>query len=237
MNDGAFTRHVAERLFFTRADLELSLEKAFFEPVEGLIPRDRARYMVAISAIVKFLQANGTPHHLTLELQELELALMELDEGRTRPMLKAASKKRGRPPDSGDIWQARAMASIALQILVEARVDKGEALDRIDQHFGFLGDILLSSHVGTFRGALGKWHQDFVARFGCEARAQDFFDHRAHLISAVCAGINTNDPELVAVDIMRAASLTALRAADADAIDRINKRLSKLTVRKTKSTH
>ena len=228
----AFTRDVAKRHFLTKADLILTLEKAFFLPDDDFIPRDRRRYFVALFALVKYMRANDFPNAVVGEFIEMAQALAELDEGRPREWLKPAKARRGRKVDPGDVWQGRALVSIALDILINAaRMDKSEAIELLDKHYDFLGDALLSTATGTFSGALAKWHQDFVARYGCEARAQETFDQRDGLIDSIRLRELTDDPQAIAIQVLNLATLESARAATPAAIERFKRRISR-----TKST-
>jgi hypothetical protein len=228
LRNRAFTRDVTKHYFRTKANLILTLEKAFFLPDEDFIPRDRKRYFVALAALIEYMRAHDFPNAVVGEFIEMAQALAELDEGRSREWLKPSKSRRGRKVDPGDVWQGRALVSIALDVLiVDARMDKGEAVDLLDKHFGFLGDALLSTAAGTFSGAMAKWHQDFVARYGCEARAQETFDRRDSLIETISLDAQTADPHAIAIQLLNLATLEAARASTPAAIERFKKRLAR----------
>lgn len=231
--DRRWTEHVAREHYWHLSDLALSLERAFFTPVDGMIPRARERYIIALGALTKYLNTTSIKPGVTREIQELIFALMELEDGRVREMLKP-KKSGGRNRDPGDIWQARAYLAIAVESLIDARVEKGGALDRIIGGFGYLEDLLLSTGNGTFRGALAKWHQDFVARVGCEERAQETFNRREDIIFETRCRLNTNDPDLIAADICYWAAMSAIRAMNSRAYDRAKVNLGRRLPAQTK---
>lgn len=223
----SFLREIAHQHLVSKTDLVMGLERAFFLKQDGVLPRDRKRYFVALANIANFMKVNRFPAPVIGELLELAFALLELDDGRTREMLKATNTgKKGRKHDPGDIWQARALFAIGLDVMINhARIDKSEAVEYVAKHCDIIGECALSADMGTFKGALAKWHQDFTARYGCEARAQETFDNRESLIDATRRDADSDEPIIVAGSILALATMMAGRAATPAAVERIKKRL------------
>lgn len=227
--DKAFLLDVVTKRYTAAAALDLDLQRAFFSEIEGVAPRDRRRYVFALVAIAKHMQAIGLPADIAAELLELSSALLDLDEGRVRPMLERnVPGGKGRPPDSRDVWSVRVLLAIAVELLVQndgERRLKKTAVSKVALRLGPLGDVLLSGTKGTFSGALAKWHQDLTSRVGCPVDAQRSFDTRQDLIDSYRRQYGQLSDAEVAEHILSFALLQASRTVDADTMTKLAQKL------------
>ena len=124
--------------------------------------RDRKRYVQALFALADFMNHAGFARGTVDNLNELGLALWELERGTVRHFL-APKKSRNRPIDPGDIWLARAYVAAALDLAIRDGETAQNASEHVERAFGFMQPIL-SPTSDDFAGTVRKWRTDFFGR-------------------------------------------------------------------------
>jgi hypothetical protein len=99
--------------------LAAKLDVAFCTITAELSPQEeRRRYILAIQAIIEFLDAFNFPMEHTLSLAALMARFSDLDRG-SRPALFIPEQTATRPPDLSTLWIKRALVCIILNLFVE----------------------------------------------------------------------------------------------------------------------
>jgi hypothetical protein len=153
----------------TRRAIELeALIEAFSKEISEILyvrpssaPRSRERYSAALFRLIQFMQAAGFSQGVTGELIEFVAALDELDTGMVRHFLKP-SQVWQRAVDPSDVWAARAMVAIAVDLAMEAGDKRKSVAREIARQHPLLGP-LLQGRAKSFAGAIESWHRCFVA--------------------------------------------------------------------------
>lgn len=225
---GAFAENVARRHFEDLAEVQLGLEQALFSDIsEQKPPRDRTRMVQAMEVIFLHFAKQNIPPFLVHELMRFTSSLSDLDRGTVHYSL-APRKVRHRPMLSGDLWEARAHVALAVDIMVGGLMLKKQALAIIDKDYGFLADTLAGG-ASKFGALVGKWHQELVSGICADVGAQTFFAGRQRYIDFLANQLGTKDPNSLAQNVLKHATLLSARTADSAAITKAAARVRRQT--------
>jgi hypothetical protein len=100
------------------------------------------RYIAALMRIADFAHDTGIGKQIASSLLELAMAISELEDGITNPVLEARKLKH-RAPDSGFIWIERARLVYAYELFLASGLRSSAAIKRI-QECGNAFDQLLA---------------------------------------------------------------------------------------------
>jgi hypothetical protein len=75
---------------------------------------ERARYVMALTAVAKFLDTFGDAKFIADRFAELASALQDLNAGIRRPLF-GTFKKSGNPDAASNVWRGRANVAIAVE--------------------------------------------------------------------------------------------------------------------------
>ena len=133
-----------------------SLEEAFdSNRKRDSLKYERARYVHALRAISDFLRTNNAPLHYSKRLHRLGVALGDLNEGRTDPLLTPSPTGGVNPGFTTDEWLGRANAALGMAVLAAAgrtRKQAAKAAERVTKMA--MGELI--SSYDQFRSARNK---------------------------------------------------------------------------------
>jgi hypothetical protein len=139
------------------ADLDKVLEGYFSKSIDD----KRRSLVIAVSATADLLNALGQDDYAAA-MAELALAMNDLESGRVDPLL-TKTRKKGRAGSASRIWMARAAASIALDLLVEAGLPLEKAAGEIAKNQKWFRHLRETSRTGEqpkLSVAIENWRED-----------------------------------------------------------------------------
>jgi hypothetical protein len=169
MSTGNLTSAVVELIAGLREAFDYTGEPDK-EPAET-----RARFSIALKKIGLFLEDVPTIHDFAKEFLTLATALDDLNQGTVHPLLQP-SKVTNRPPDSTEIWMARAKTALAVEILLRTGMTRTQVIDAIDKFFPAI--IRFAKRGGKAGRAAMLWHTMFLGRKVKNRIAQKVFDQK-----------------------------------------------------------
>jgi hypothetical protein len=175
-------------------------------------PRSREKQIKALRATAAFFESNGLDPSIVHEFRIMASALSDLDKGAVAPFLEPENPENRRQDDT-QIWLARAMVAIAVDVIAGETGNQrasSRTIDRMAKHWsGIFGS-------DDFAEAARKWHRDFATRRAKNRDAQSVFDSREDMLAKErqdlsVAGIEPT-PETVARMVLEYARVAAIRA-------------------------
>lgn len=216
----AFAEHVAKKHFQDIAELEHGLEEALFHGVcAERPPRDRRRIVSALRMIASHLSKQGISPFLVTELNRFNAALEDLDRGTVHYSL-AHIPARNRPVLGSDIWEVRAYASIAFDILLSGGDNKAEAAKKVCMGLGPSATVI-APNSSNIPKLLIEWHRELNENRCNDGSAQQTFDSRDRFLLSMSKGSGGIVGEQLALAVIEFATLLAIRAAPPDVIKKI----------------
>jgi hypothetical protein len=154
-NLGTFSKAEQNKILRT---LNSDLGRIFWEEREALAPRDRMRYREGLNCIAIAFEKLGFSSAAWTDLDELAVALGELDHGTVRHFL-APAPRDGKPIDPTDIATGRAWACIAIDILMSEGFSRKGACRLIASNHVYLAPILSPDSEIWNANTIENWHQ------------------------------------------------------------------------------
>lgn len=170
------------------------------------------RFSGQLNIIASFLEAEGVSRALVNEFHVLADALDDLKLGIVAPFLKA--RKVGNRADSTEVWLARALVAIALDVIVESGVSERAAAKVVEEK--------ARSWLYLFGGRdisekARNWRAQFIKSRAKSKHAQEIFDQRNDLISAEKNAMGEYaTPDAIASAVLNYAFTTIARAKGVD---------------------
>lgn len=208
----AFAEHVARKHYQEIAELERGLEHVFFSGVSfDKPPRDRRRIVSALELIAAHLAKQGVAPFLVAELNRFRSALEDLDRGTVHYSL-VHTPAGNRPVLGSEIWEARAYVAVAIDVLLGCGDSKAVAAKKVFVGLGPLVTVI-APDAATDGRAASDWHRKFTTRQCKDPRAQEIFDTREGFLQFLSRETGGLRGEKLALEVIRHATLLAIRAA------------------------
>jgi hypothetical protein len=122
---------------------------------------ERARYVVALTAVAKFFDTFKDTSFIANHFAELASAIQDLDAGVTRPLLSAA-KKSGNPVEASNLWRARASVAIAIEARRRQGKNRKVAAKSIAKECPEIQSLIRRQTDKDLWESILFWHNQFV---------------------------------------------------------------------------
>lgn len=190
----------------TFQELEAELRSVFYSG-----DAERVRYVNALASVSRFLEDNGVSPAIAGEFQVLAAALSDLETGTVASCLQARALNR--PIDPTEIWIARALVAIAIDLVAGSTGSVRDASRFAASEAAKWGHLLCPKN---FDDNARDWHKQFAARRVKRVEAQSVFDSRKELLTAEISDAERNGiavtAESIGSVIMMYAAQRAIRA-------------------------
>jgi hypothetical protein len=152
------------------------LNEAFPEQAKNSSPEhQRAQFVCALGALSGFLRANNAPLYFAQQLFRLAIALLDLNDGKTDPLLKPTPFGKANSGKATTEWLNRANAALGVAALIAAGEHRNEAAAHG------------SRKTGIEKPKLVNWYDEFSKpnpKINASL-ARELFNSGRHMIEAV----------------------------------------------------
>lgn len=161
------------------------------------IEAEQMRYAIALGFIAKGFKALGVGDHSATKIMALSRAFHDLTKGIKNPVFLPASRgKGGRSQERQEIWAARRVAALGLEMLVRSGVDVKEAATLANNHPG-LRRLCQGNQTKTrvnIADAVISWRKGYLAQQVMdEIEAEVFSEQKSRLTDAAVTNLQKRE--------------------------------------------
>ena len=162
------------------------LERAFnSNPERNWLEYERARYVHALAAVAKFLDANTKSHDLSRRFYRLALALTDLNRGVVDPLLAVTPTGGINPGYDLRTWCARASVALGVHVLKVAGLTRKRAAKKAASYFREITETQILTWYDEFRKPADKSKIQNVAR--------DIFEDGRQFVELAAQGLTAQN--------------------------------------------